>query len=138
MNRFHILAGVLFIAGLVILLYGNVKGGFFLFFPFIVASGFYALLGAMLMFIAFFLLFLGMIEEMRGEVEEYRLGGYENYRHAGEEGRSERKIEGGGVVMVGPLPIVFGTNSEIFKFMLAMAILMFAMMALMVLLTMQF
>ena len=139
MNKFHILAGVFFVAGLVILLFcGNVKGGFFLFFPFIVASGFYALLGAMLIFIAFFLLFLGMIREMRSDIEQYRFERYTDYRLPGEGERSERKVEGGGVVMVGPIPIVFGTSSEIFKFMLAMAILMFAMMALMILFTMRF
>lgn len=35
---------------------------------------------------------------------------------------SERRVEGGGVIIIGPLPIVIGTNEKISKILLVLAI----------------
>ncbi len=59
-------------------------------------------LGFLLIFIGFILVFLAILLSIM------KLGG---------------KVEGGGVVLIGPFPIIFGTNKSIVKIALLIAII---------------
>lgn len=56
-------------------------------------------LGILLIFIGFFIAMLSVILSLKESVKE-------------------SKVEGGGVLLIGPVPIVFGTNKEIVKIIL--------------------
>lgn len=66
--------------------------------------------GVLVIFLGFLLLFVGfLVEFLRAS------------RDARGEGSSRR--EGGGVIFIGPIPIVFGSNRKISKVMLAIALI---------------
>lgn len=41
-------------------------------------------------------------------------------------GETEKRVEGGAVLIIGPLPIVFGTSEKITRVLLVLALLLFA------------
>ena len=115
MNKFHLLSMIFFILGFGLILLaissGEVKGGFFVVFPFLVGAGIYASLGILLIFLAFVMLIFGIFESFKGE--NFEIEPIE---------KPEKKVEGGGVVLIGPFPIVFGTNSRIALILIVLAI----------------
>ena len=82
-------------------------------------------IGLTVVFLGLFLLTLGLLLEMRkkkrGEEKE-------------EEGK-EQKTEYGGVIFIGPIPIVFGSNKKIAKTMLIIGIVIFAILMVLTLIT---
>ena len=118
MNKFCLLSVILFIAGLLLILfYGDVRGGFFIIFPFIIGSGFYAALGMFLIFLSFMFFVFGMVEKVREEATGY--SGIPS-----EEEFTEREIEGGGVVFIGPFPVIFGTSLKVVQILIIIAIIL--------------
>ena len=115
MNKFHLLSMIFFILGFGLILMaissGEVKGGFFVVFPFLVGTGIYASLGILLIFLAFVMLIFGILESFKGE--DFEIEPTE---------MPEKKVEGGGVVLIGPFPIVFGTNLRIALILIVLAI----------------
>ncbi|MCD6411254.1 MAG: DUF131 domain-containing protein [Thermoplasmata archaeon] len=92
---------------------GEVKGGFFVVFPFLIGNGIYASLGILLIFLAFVMLIFGILESFKGE--DFEIEPTE---------MPKKKVEGGGVVLIGPFPIVFGTNSRIALILIVLAIIL--------------
>ncbi|KAA0006169.1 MAG: DUF131 domain-containing protein [Thermoplasmata archaeon] len=118
MNKFYLLSAILFIAGLLLILfYGDVKGGFFLIFPFIVGSGLHSALGIFLIFLSFLFFALGMMERVKEEMTGHS-------EISGEEEFAEKKIEGGGVVFIGPFPVIFGTSLKAVQGLIIIAIIL--------------
>ena len=118
MNKFHLLSAILFIAGLLLILFhGDVRGGFFIIFPFVIGSGFYAALGALLIFLSFVLFAFGMVERVKEEATDYT--GIPN-----EEEFTGKKIEGGGIVFIGPFPIIFGTSLKTVQILIIITIIL--------------
>ena len=118
MNKFYLLSVILFIAGLLLILfYGDVRGGFFIIFPFIIGSGFYAALGMFLIFLSFMFFVFGIVEKVREEATSY--SGIPS-----EEEFTEREIEGGGVVFIGPFPVIFGTSLKVVQILIIIAIIL--------------
>lgn len=117
MNKFHLLSMIFFILGFGLILLaissGEVKGGFFVVFPFLVGTGIYASLGILLIFLAFVMLIFGILESFKGE--DFEIEPTE---------MPKKKVEGGGVVLIGPFPIVFGTNSRIALILIVLAIIL--------------
>lgn len=130
MNRYHIVSAILFIAGIsIILIFGNTKGGIFFIFPFIIGTGAGAAIGMLLIFLAFLFFTIGIFESFRKEPDE-------TYDFHGEretvdtERFGERNVRGGGVVLIGPFPIVFGTDWDIAHTMLVIALILILIMIL--------
>lgn len=71
-------------------------------FPFLVA------IGIMLIFLGFFLIILGMMRVKESACEEI----------------TQEKIKGGGVILIGPVPIVFGTDRRYALFLMILAIVL--------------
>ncbi|MEL9990536.1 MAG: DUF131 domain-containing protein [Thermoproteus sp.] len=67
-------------------------------------------LGMGLFLLGIFLMFLAFLLEARKAAEK--------------EGGEKREAEAGGVIIVGPVPIVFGTNQRIAKMVLILAIVL--------------
>ncbi len=115
MNSLRLLSLTCFILGVIAVAYGvstgEVKIGVFFIIPFLIGSGFYAFMGFLLLFAAFFLFFLGglkEIEETPPVIEDIPLE-----EPVYEKPEKKRFFEGGGVILIGPIPIVFGSNWKI-------------------------
>jgi len=81
-------------------------------------------IGLTVIFLGLFLLTLGLLLEMRNKKGEEK-----------EEEGKEQKTEYGGVIFIGPIPIVFGSNKKIAKTMLIIGIVIFAILMILTLIT---
>lgn len=118
-NKYHILSLFCFILGVVFFalgsLQGDVEGGVFIVFPFISGSGIYAFLGVIFIFIAILLFMFGFTSKI--ETDEL------NYSYGEQPPQKKTSVKGGGVVLIGPIPIVFGSNWKIALVMMIVAII---------------
>jgi len=120
MNRFQVLSLVCFILGIVFFiigfLTGETKGGIFIVFPFIIGSGIFSLLGFIFIFIAiisFIFKFTTYIKSDKIKNENDEL-----------QPKKKTSIKGGGIVLIGPIPIIFGSNWKIVIVLLIIAIIL--------------
>ena len=119
MNKIHILSLICFIVGIAFFAVGfftgEAEGGVFVIFPFITGSGVYPLLGFIFIFIAILLFMFGFTTHIRPEElqveDEYQT-------------RKKTSVKGGGVVLIGPIPIVFGSNWKIAIVLMIIAIVL--------------
>lgn len=111
---FCLILGIVFFA--VGVFTGEVEIGIFLVFPFIKGSGIYALLGFIFIFIAVLLLMFGF---SRTTLTSERLP----FKEEKYDVDKKTSVKGGGVVLVGPIPIIFGSSWKIAVFMMILAII---------------
>jgi len=120
MNRYHKLSILFFTGGLVFfaigIFTGDVETGFVLVFPFFIGSGIYAFLGIVFVFISILLFIYGFAGATTGSIDLQ----FEKNR---QNTKSKKIVKGGGVVLIGPIPIVFGSNWKIAIIMMVLAIL---------------
>ena len=116
MNKLRLLSLISFIIGVFFFAFGfykgDVEGGIILFFPFISGTGIYALLGFLLFILAFFL----FVYSFKIDIEPFN----------GTEEQNQGKkttVKGGGVVLIGPIPIVFGSSWKIALVLMIVAII---------------
>ncbi|MCK4348234.1 MAG: TIGR00304 family protein, partial [Thermoplasmatales archaeon] len=83
----------------------------------IVGSGVYAFLGFISMFIAIILFMIGFSSK-------FPLGDLNRYKENANQTRKETSVKSGGVILIGPIPIVFGSNWKIAIIMLILAIVL--------------
>ena len=118
MNRYHLVSLMLFIIGLVFIILGVISGeveaGFILIFPFLKGSGIYAVIGIILIFGAFVSYIFGVIRANNID--------FITPKDNEQPGFKEKSIKGGGVILIGPIPIVFGSNWKIAVLLMALAI----------------
>jgi len=116
MNSFHKLSIFLLIGGLIFfflgIYIGEVQVGFFLIFPFIISSGIYPIVGVSLILISsiLFIFSLGHFKE------DYIDDEIEN-------SIKKRKLKIGGIVLIGPFPIILSSNWKITAIMIISLIL---------------
>ena len=123
-NRYHLLSLVFFILGVVFLalgvLSGEVETGVIVVFPFLVGSGLFAFLGFIFVFIGLLLFMFGFIGATVGINNGLQVGDKdENYPS-----RKAASVKGGGVIFIGPIPIVFGSSWKIVVVMIVLAIIL--------------
>ncbi len=110
MNRHHLLPLVFFISGIVFLSLGiltkEMEIGVVLIFPFMIGSGIYALLGFISIFIATMLFMIGFASKFSSDDLNVR-------KKDIHQTNKKTSVKGGGVILIGPIPIVFGTNWKI-------------------------
>lgn len=122
MSKFHFISLILFLAGIFFMfaafLSGDIEGGFFIIFPFLIGSGVYAFLAILFIFLALITFAFGTLEslgEFPGEDMELI-----------PERTVNKKVEGGGVLLIGPIPIIFGTSWRISFTLLILTLLIFS------------
>ena len=119
MNKYHILSLFCFILGFLFFtlgfLQGDVEGGILIVFPFIGGSGIFAFLGVISFFMAILLFMFGFTSTLKSDDSGFEY----------EESPTQKKtsVKGGGVVLIGPIPIVFGSNWKIAIVMMIVAII---------------
>lgn len=120
------------LAGLALLAYGAIQGdvrfGFFLFVPFVYGTGLLPALGMLLVMIAAFLGFLGvatrrMPDTLSPDDEAYDMPPEAAARERGPDVAGATRASStrhGGVVLLGPIPIVWGSDRRILPWMVAL------------------
>jgi len=115
MNRYQILSLFFILSGIVFFVLGFLKGdveaGIVVIFPFIAGSGVFALIGFLLIFTGILFYIFSFTIDLKDE--------YNNSQET-----KKTSIKGGGVVLIGPIPIVFGSNWKITVFMIIIAIVL--------------
>jgi len=109
LKRYMAVAGALFISGILMIVFSIMRGegsaGFALFVPFFYGTGPFAMLGVLLIFLGIVALFTSFVRgamnampDEEGEVEAERPE------------KAGPSVRGGAVIMIGPIPIVFGSD----------------------------
>ena len=118
MNKYHLFSLICFIIGIVFFAFGvfsgDVETGFVVVFPFIAGSGIYAFLGFIFVFISVLLFMFSFNSSVGSNDFQADYDGYPPSR--------KTSIKGGGVVLIGPIPIVFGSNWKIAVVLMVLAI----------------
>ncbi|MDI6916965.1 MAG: DUF131 domain-containing protein [Thermoplasmatales archaeon] len=112
--RYRRTAFMMFILGIILIgasvFFGKGKIGLFLLIPVFYGTDVFAFLGFLCIVASMFLIFYSMTQTLGAE-EEYAIPV-----------KQERKIKGGGVVFIGPIPIVFGSDMKTAIIMLILGI----------------
>ena len=120
MNKYHILSLICFILGIIFFimgfLSGDVETGIIVIFPFFSGSGIYPFLGFIFIFIAIVLFIFGLASRTVSEDFGNEIGQPDQQK--------KTSIKGGGVVFIGPIPIIFGSNWKIALLMMVVAIIL--------------
>lgn len=135
--RLYHLSFLLIFVGIALLFYavaiGEANVSLFLIFPVIYGSGTYSLLAILLIMIGMILLFFAPFQSVKETVNDYYEENYNNYDYVNYESyeepkdskeHGEKKVKYGGVVLIGPIPIVFGSDKNMAKISILAAILM--------------
>lgn len=119
MNNFHKLSLFSFIGGFVFFSIGAITGevevGFFLIVPFLIGSGIISTLGVILIFISILLFIFGFAIGK----EDYFNEQFERTPKI----KDKKTVRSGGVVLIGPIPILFGSNWKITLTMMILAVI---------------
>jgi len=121
MNRFHVASIFCITIGIIFFIIGFLKGeveaGLIIIIPFISGSGIFAFLGFILIFLGV-IIYLFSFNYYQNQYIEYL--DKENLHD-----RSNKKsIKGGGVILIGPIPIIFGSSKKIALIMMIIAIIL--------------
>lgn len=102
---------------------GDVRVGFFLIVPYVYGQGFLPFLGSLLLMAAALLWFAGSVSDAtRPGAGRYVFSGPgagDSAPWPSDERRAERRSRSGGVVLLGPIPIVWGSDRRVLPWMVA-------------------
>ena len=126
MNRTHILSLVCFLIGCIFLGYGFIQGqisfGFIVFIPFFIGSGLFATLGFVMVFLGMILFYLGHLQTF----DNANL--FNSSMDTGENNQrgftSKKSMKTGGIILIGPIPIVFGSTKKMLISVLIIAVIL--------------
>lgn len=108
MNKIHVGSFIVFILGIIFFiiigLKGELHGGVFLVFPFLLGSGPYSVFGILLIILAFFLFIFGMA------TKPFLTDHLPTHQDIPEQ---KSIMKGGGIIIIGPIPIVVGSSWKI-------------------------
>jgi uncharacterized protein (TIGR00304 family) len=119
MNKLHFYSFICFVIGIIFfclgLLYGDTSAGIFIIFPYISGSGVYSLIGILFIFLSILVFFFGFSFKFdKNDIDN---------NNSKSEITKKISIKGGGVVLLGPIPIVFGSNWKITFLLIIFAII---------------
>ena len=119
MNKYHGVSFLCFIFGAIFFLLGinagDVEVGFFLIFPFLIGSGPYAVFVFFFVFLTIVLFMFGLATR-KSDDTSFDENAYETHH--------KKSIKGGGVILIGPIPIVFGSSQKIAILMILLSIIL--------------
>jgi uncharacterized protein (TIGR00304 family) len=132
MNKYVVGGTCLIIIGIIMLaisaIVGEGSAGIVLIFPVFIGTGIYSVIGVLCILAGFVLLFFGFAIRFTAPEEAFEHY-YEPPKHVPEEPTSKR-VEGGGVVLIGPFPIIFGTSTKLVFWLVILTIILIVVMCL--------
>jgi uncharacterized protein (TIGR00304 family) len=119
MNKYHFLS-LVFLASAVVsftigFLEGDIEVGIFFIFPFVIGSSIFLLIGILLIFLAVIFYMFGFAR--------FDFADREKIASSDEILEKKSRIKGGGVILIGPIPIVFGSSWKISLFLMILGII---------------
>lgn len=124
LNRYHGVAMVIGLAGIGLLIYAAIIGqgsaGICLVFPFYIGTGIYSAIGILLIMAAFIMFFFATIHSIDAEFMEHSVPMHPPLKDM-DFNTHKHDVKGGGVIFIGPIPIVFGTDTNIASWMIIVA-----------------
>ncbi len=130
MNRYHLLAIILLICGIISLGYSVASGegsaGVVVFIPVFFGSGVFSFIGVLCIMAAIFLAFFGFA---KGTFQDEGIDEPQGHRASpsspsSQSPRPQKSIKGGGVVLIGPIPVVFGSDAKTAMILMVLAIIL--------------
>ncbi|MFP4186514.1 MAG: TIGR00304 family membrane protein [Thermoplasmata archaeon] len=107
---------IVLLSGIFLVIYGVIEGdaevALLIFIPVIYGAGIYLTGGVLMIFLSFFLFFVFSFQQVRGR---------ENQKV--KPGRTHKESSYGGVIFIGPIPIIFGKDKSIAKKMMYLGLL---------------
>ena len=133
MNRFLAIAILLLFCGIALLGFSVAEGessaGVFVVFPVLIGSGIWAFLGMMCIMGALIFGFMGFGARLAGFGDfDSSEPGEPQRQGQGPRQRTGPAVRGGGVVFIGPLPIIFGSDTKLTIVLVILAIIMMVVM----------
>lgn len=140
LNRYFAFAGALFTGGILLLLLSVIRGegtaGIALFIPFFYGTGPFSSLGVLLIFLGMAALSYALVRGAMSAASEEEPDGPEGMPVAPQEAgapvkgakspapqtRPGHNIRGGAVIMIGPVPIVFGSDGSVARGLMILAL----------------
>lgn len=126
MRRLTIASIVMFVAGVVLLIYtastGEARAWIFFIIPVFESTSPLALGGILLIFLSIFLFFFSLAEPMSSAPAQPTTGGTQAAAPGQTPGSLGKKF--GGVVFLGPIPIIFGSDKKMAKWMIIVALVL--------------
>ena len=119
MNKLQIFSFICLLLGILFFgigfFYGNIDAGIFILFPYISGTGIYSFIGFLSIFISIIIFFFGFLDNFQEK----------NIETCNKIPKPSKNtsIKGGGVVLVGFIPIVFGSNWKITALLMILAII---------------
>ncbi len=132
-NRFLAIAVLLLICGIALLGYsvaeGESRAGLFIVFPVLIGSGIWAFLGMMCIMGALLFGFMGIGARFAG-FGDFDESEPRDHQRQGQGSRQKTgpAVKGGGVVLIGPIPIIFGSDPKLTIVLAVLAIVMMVLM----------
>ncbi len=139
MNWYRLAGFVLLVLGAGLIGYSVMAGegnvGIFVIFPYYMGTGIIGLISILAIMAGIFLLFFSFVPvdidegrwenmEERGEQPLPRPGRYQDKKEMTRERGGRNKVRGGGVILIGPIPIVWGSDSESVKWVVVATIIL--------------
>lgn len=131
MNRYLIMATILVICGIALIGYSVTSGegsaGIVLFIPVFYGSGIFSFLGALCIMGAIILGFIGFAAQVGGMEDFPRQDEAQQAQQTQPrpgQPRTGKTIKGGGVVLIGPIPIIFGSDTKTTMVLVILAIIL--------------
>ena len=129
LNRYHALALILITLGILLFGYSVLIGesgvAWLLFIPIFYGTGLVAFIGILCITIA---IFIGMFGAFKHSTDLGDLELCDTDRMFGR--KVDRKVEGGAVILIGPIPIIIGSNVNITKSLVGLTIILMIIMIL--------
>lgn len=123
MNKWILIPISLFLLGVFFLGYGLFIGevtiGLVVFIPFILSNGLFGFLGISCLFLSMLSIFFILPLSVSNHKPQYHQSGFENETFDS----VSKKSKIGGVVFLGPIPIVFGSDKKVTKSMILVSII---------------
>jgi uncharacterized protein (TIGR00304 family) len=135
MNRYHLFAIILLICGIISLGYSVASGegsaGVVVFIPVFFGSGPFSFIGVLCIIAAIFLGFFGFAKGAfyEEDLEEPQGQRTSSASQSPQGQRPQKSIKGGGVVLIGPIPIVFGSDAKTAMILMVLAIILIVVVA---------
>lgn len=116
-NKFRLFSFVFILSAIIFFAFSFINGktevGIFLIFPFVKSSDIFGFIGAVFLFLSFLMFMFSFTSNFQ-----------KNFNKLGNESSDKKsRVKGGGIVFIGPIPIVFGSNWKIAIILLILAFL---------------
>ena len=96
-------------------LLGEVSIGLILFFPMITAHGLYGLIGVLFLIVSFLLVFI-LYPKILFQSNSNQFN--DEINKLNNNNASKKEMHTGGIIFIGPIPIVFGSNKKITRYLI--------------------